>query len=74
MERKTIERVNGRFVKRLEGISDFAEKVAKELCEKYPDVDFFDIKYSFDTAFNHAMSMEILKYSALPSKKDNNES
>lgn len=74
MERKTIERVNGRFAKRLEGIDDFAKKVAKELCEKYPDVDFFDIKYSFDTAFNFAMSMEILKYSAEPSKKDNNES
>lgn len=74
MERKTIERVNGRFAKKLEGIGDFAEKVAKELCERYPDVDFFDIKYSFDTAFNFAMSMEILRYSAEPSKKDNSES
>jgi hypothetical protein len=74
MERKTIERVNGRFAKSLEGMDDFAKKVVKELCEKYPDIDFFDLEFSFKRAFNFAMSLELLEYSAKPSKEDNDVS
>ena len=63
MERKTIERKNGQMSKPLEGMAEFAEMVAKELCEKYPDVDFFDLEFMFKREFNHQMSLQVLKYS-----------
>lgn len=65
MERRPIERTKkGQYVKHLEGMREFAEKVAKELCEKYPDVDFFDMRIMFENDFNFAMSMELVKYAS----------
>ena len=71
MERKPIERTKqGQYVKHLEGMREFTEKVAKELCERYPDVDFFDMQIMFERDFNFAMSMELLKYGSERNKDE----
>ena len=63
MERKIIARTNqGQYVNFPKDIDKFAKKVAEELCEKYPDVDFFDLEHIFDGQFHFAMAMELMKY------------
>lgn len=74
MERKTIERVNGQMKTHLEGITEFAMIVAKDLCEKYPEVDFFDLECMFKREFDFQMSLQVLKYSGRrPDKMDDKE-
>lgn len=65
--RKIITRTNnGKFAYQLDEIREFAARVAAELLEKYPDVDYFDLEKQFDSAFGHqyalAMMREILEH------------
>lgn len=61
--RKPFERsITGQYLTELEDMNKIASKVAKELCEKYPDVDIIDIEFLFERAFTHAMTMEELTY------------
>ena len=53
MARQIIKRMpDGRLEKRPDDIDEFAKEVVKNLCNKYPDIDFFDLKYCFETSFN----------------------
>ena len=63
--RKPFERTNnGKYVHELEGIEEYAFKVAEELCEMYPDVDIIDIEYIFAKKFGFAMTMANLRENA----------
>lgn len=59
MARETIKRINGRLEKRPRGIDEFAKEVANALCDKYPDIDIFDLKYCFDNSFNYEISCRL---------------
>lgn len=69
--RKPFERtIAGQYKTKLEGMDKFAENVAKELCEKYPDVDLIDIEFMFEKTFAFAMAMESVKYGAKVNKEN----
>ena len=60
-ERKPLSRNKGKYAHELEGMDEYAEKVAKELCAMYPNVDILDIDYIFAKSFGFAMSMAHLR-------------
>ena len=63
MARKPMERTaRGQFRNGLKGLDEYADKVAKELCEKYPDVDIIDIEILFMKRFEFSMAREMIKY------------
>ena len=63
--RKPFERTNnGKYVHELEGINEYADKVARELCSMYPNVDVIDIDYIFMKNFSFAMTMVNLRENA----------
>ena len=67
-QRKTIERVNGRMKERPKDISKFVERVVNELCDEYPDIDFFDLYYAFQAGFMYHLSGRMLKEGSQTSK------
>lgn len=69
--RKPFERtIAGQYKTKLKGIDKIAENVAKELCEKYPDVDIIDIEFMFEREFRFAMSMETVKYGSMVNREN----
>lgn len=61
--RKPIPRINGRYQYELEGMNAYAEKVARELVDMYPNIDVMDIQSRFISNFNFEMSREIARAS-----------
>ena len=64
MTRQIIKRMDdGRLEKIPEGIDEFAREVANKLCDKYPNIDFFDLKYCFESTFNYEFTCRIAEES-----------
>lgn len=62
MARQIIPRTDkGQYEYHPNGIEDFAKRVAKELCETYPNIDMFDLELIFNRQFTFAMTMELLR-------------
>ena len=56
--RKIMRRTaTGKYADRLEGMTEFTSRVAKELLEAYPDIDFFDLEHQFNAAFGHQYAL-----------------
>lgn len=64
IQRKPMERVNGRYKDKLEGMDEFCEKVAKDLCAEYPDIDILDLDNIFRRVFGYKLSLQLMKESA----------
>lgn len=56
--RKPLPRVRGKYAERLENINRYAEKVADELADLYPDVDIIDIEFQFEASLRFALTMK----------------
>ena len=63
-QRKPMERVNGKYKDHLKGIDEFCEKVAEDLCAKYPDIDILDLENIFRRVFGYKLSLLLMKESA----------
>lgn len=60
--RKTMKRTaTGKYAERLEGMTEFAARIAKELLEAYPDMDYFDLEHNFNAAFGHQYALAMLQ-------------
>lgn len=60
--RKVLKRTaTGKYADRLEGMTEFAARVAKELLEAYPDVDYFDLEGFFDKAFGCQYALAMMR-------------
>lgn len=57
MARETIERNGYAFKSYPKGMKEFAEEVANELLNKFPNVDVFDLKTIFELEFNFSYTM-----------------
>lgn len=64
LQRKPMERVNGRYKDKLEGMDEFCEKVVKDLCAKYPEVDILDLENIFRRVFGYKLSLQLMRESA----------
>ena len=61
MERKTIPRnEKGQFIWIPKDMETFTQKVVDELCEKYPDIDLFELEFLFHRKISYAMSTRLL--------------
>lgn len=59
-------RENGLYdFQQFDGIKELADKVVKELCEKYPDIDIFDIEIMFEKNLSASFTMANLENSAV---------
>lgn len=61
--RHPLPRVNGKYIG-LDGLDDYAEKVAHELVNMYPDIDTVDIQFLFEAKFGYHMAVENMCASA----------
>ena len=60
--RKTLKRTaTGKYADRLEGMTEFAARVAKELLEAYPEVDYYDLEGFFNVTFGHQYALAQLR-------------
>ena len=46
-ERRPLERKNGKYVHDLSGLEQYADIVAEELADMFPEVDLIDIEFLF---------------------------
>lgn len=61
-KRKPVERTeDGRFKNKIAGMDEFAAEVAMNLISKFPDIDYFDLKYQFDAQLALQYTMLIMK-------------
>ena len=63
--RKPIKRERGQYTEIPEGLYEFAEKVANELCEKFPDIDILDLETVFTDKFRLTLRMNLLRGNAI---------
>ena len=63
--RKPIERTKyGQYAEELKGMNDFVKEVVKELCDKYPDADFFDLENMFESNFRFELVVRMMEEAA----------
>lgn len=55
----------GQFESQLEGMDEYASKVARELCEMFPDVQIMDIQHQFELRFRWQMCCENIQYGGI---------
>lgn len=66
VKREWLERTEaGQFKNSLEGMDEYAGKVAKELCEMFPDVQIMDIQHIFESSFRWQMCCENAQYGGI---------
>lgn len=58
--RKPIPRNKGRYEYYLEGIDDYAKKIAEELATMYSNTDIMDIERQFKLKFGFYMAREMM--------------
>ena len=61
LKRQNVNRKNNMMEKRINGINEFAKETVSNLLKKYPDIDFYDLMFQFETQFRHEYSKAILK-------------
>lgn len=61
MKRQNVKRKNNMMETRIDGINEFAKETTSNLLKKYPNIDFYDLMFQFETQFRHEYSIAMLK-------------
>ncbi len=59
--RQNVNRINGQFERKIDGIDSFAAETVNTLADRYPNIDLIDLGWQFETQFRFEIARRMAR-------------